>query len=333
MSEKYSFLTDPVEILAADKFPIYEALRLWAVLRQPYSRNTTPYITARDQQVLTEAESYKKEIRARYTPEELVAMAKKLEAEKAQAKQLQAMNKEQSFFFHQPDAQADFEHWSKAAYWSIDEAVALLLGKDPEIVTWAKIEPLKDESTFARDFARVRDLAMRSKEVNELTERNHPGRFLEWARQRNLKISGELIAAVEAAGVQIIDWQERYLRLKVEHDEQSKLTRELAKDLDDVVTRNTELQDRIAQLDSARSSWEFDEDDPKYPEELDIAMQVWRAATNQKDFDSSTKQWVVKWLNENYSHLSGDAKKRISIVANWDRRGGRRAKRPNPSRD
>jgi len=39
---------------------------------------------------------------------------------------------EQALFFHQPWANADFSHWSKAADWRLDEAIALSFGKAPE---------------------------------------------------------------------------------------------------------------------------------------------------------------------------------------------------------
>jgi hypothetical protein len=35
-------------------------------------------------------------------------------------------------FFNQPDAVADYDHWSKTAHWTLDEAIALSFGKAPE---------------------------------------------------------------------------------------------------------------------------------------------------------------------------------------------------------
>jgi hypothetical protein len=47
---------------------------------------------------------------------------------------------EDARFFTQPQAKADFGHWSKAEHWSLDEAIALVFGKAPEIVSWDKIK-------------------------------------------------------------------------------------------------------------------------------------------------------------------------------------------------
>lgn len=50
-------------------------------------------------------------------------------------------NEERKRFFNLPTANADIDYWSKQAYWSIDEAIALILGKDPRKVTWKNLEP------------------------------------------------------------------------------------------------------------------------------------------------------------------------------------------------
>jgi len=52
--------------------------------------------------------------------------------------------------FRQSTSDADFDRWSKASHWSLDEAIALSLGRAPEIVSWGK---LKDHvsSAFVND--------------------------------------------------------------------------------------------------------------------------------------------------------------------------------------
>ncbi len=65
----------------------------------------------------------------------------------------------------------------------------------------------------------------------------------------------------------------------------------------------------------------LDKNSPTYPPELDLALQAWRAvsATEGK---GKPKARIRAWLDINASHLSNDAKKRISILANWDKKGG-----------
>jgi hypothetical protein len=40
-----------------------------------------------------------------------------------------AEREEQALFFNQPQAAADYVHWSKMAHWTLDEAIALSFWK------------------------------------------------------------------------------------------------------------------------------------------------------------------------------------------------------------
>lgn len=68
----------------------------------------------------------------------------------------------------------------------------------------------------------------------------------------------------------------------------------------------------------------FDEADPCYPFELDIALKAWRtiSAEHKGSGSKKPKALIVKWLNENYPRLTNEARERISTVANWDKVGG-----------
>lgn len=69
---------------------------------------------------------------------------------------------ERAQFFNQPSARADFDHWSKAAHWTLDEAIALSFGRSPEKVGWETIKVFYPSSPFAVQFYRRRDLARKS---------------------------------------------------------------------------------------------------------------------------------------------------------------------------
>ncbi|MGH6854785.1 MAG: hypothetical protein ACREDX_06615 [Aestuariivirga sp.] len=77
-------------------------------------------------------------------------------------------------FLNQPYARADFEHWSKAAYWSIEEAVALSLGREPKVVHWKSVASYRQVSKFAQDYKNRRDLA-RGAAVPRSHHRQHSG--------------------------------------------------------------------------------------------------------------------------------------------------------------
>jgi hypothetical protein len=75
---------------------------------------------------------------------------------------VEAERQEKERFFNQPRPRADIRHWSKAAHWTLDEAIALSFGKAPEVVKWEKIQPFLQISQFAFQYGRVRDLALRA---------------------------------------------------------------------------------------------------------------------------------------------------------------------------
>jgi len=56
----------------------------------------------------------------------------------------------------------------------------------------------------------------------------------------------------------------------------------------------------------------LDEDSERYPLELDIAFQAWRAAINSARTDLTPEQKLSDWLKKCYPDISTEAKKRIS---------------------
>lgn len=117
-------------------------------------------------------------------------------------------------FFHQPTANADFAHWSRAAYWTLDEAVALSFGKSPFIVKWESVKPYLPQSAFAVAYSRLRDLTLRAKGAGVLFDPVLPGIYIGWAKQNRLPFPADLEAAVVALGNHILDWKSMYDELK-----------------------------------------------------------------------------------------------------------------------
>jgi len=104
----------------------------------------------------------------------------------------EAAAKEAAKFYNQAQAEADFAHWGKMEYWTFDEALALLLGKDPRIVSRSAmkrelspgIEELffdrpAEKSDFVRSYENLRQLAERASAMQG--PRLRPGNVLLWA--------------------------------------------------------------------------------------------------------------------------------------------------------
>ena len=90
---------------------------------------------------------------------------------------------------------------ARLAYWSIDEGVALLLGKTPDIVHWETVRDYADVSPFVRRYAQIRDLALRARESGQLALRTEPRVFLEWAKRTGIAYSCELDEHVRSTAV------------------------------------------------------------------------------------------------------------------------------------
>ena len=64
-------------------------------------------------------------------------------------------------------------------------------------------------------------------------------------------------------------------------------------------------------------------DDPRWPEELGIALSAWRAAVNNAERETKRPGAYIRgWLKNHHPNLSEEANKRIATIANWDKAPG-----------
>ncbi len=134
--------------------------------------------------------------------------------------------------FNRQEASADFEYWAKAAYWTIDEAIALSFGRDPNRVSWKNISPLTSVSGFAGEFAARRVLARRAVSMGQLAESNIPGFFVAWAERMKVEIAPGLKEALTDLGIQIADWKTLFEHEKTRAEEYRKLAAQLSVEKD-----------------------------------------------------------------------------------------------------
>jgi hypothetical protein len=157
---------------------------------------------------------------------------------------------EQLRFFNRPHAKADLTHWSKASYWTLDEAIALSFGKAPEVVTWKRVKeycgsPQCPGSSFAVKYGRVRDLALRAKASKQLDDPVLPNSFLAWARRMEIEVPGELIEQVEKRGNVIADWKDLYDKLKEQVDKLVEERDKIASICKTVIQERDELNQKL----------------------------------------------------------------------------------------
>ena len=196
-------LKDRTEYLVLRKFPFARAIEFPPSLNASRGRRTEASPQLREALAAYRAELASlssEEIAARYT------------AEKDREYQLaieKARQEERGRFFNQPHAGADFEHWSKLAHWTLDEAVALSLGKAPERVNWETVSKYLQLSFFAVQYGRRRELALRAAQWKQLYDPVLPGIFLAWAKRLEIEVPAALVEAVQKRGP-IRDWKSLY---------------------------------------------------------------------------------------------------------------------------
>lgn len=315
------FLSErPVEFLTQRKFPDWRAI----MTPQPISissigRGGIPYDYRAKR--LQEIEAYQAELKSK-SVDELMALCEQERAKEAEEMKAKADREERQRFFSLPSAKADFVHWSKAAHWTLDEAIALSFGKSPKVVTWERVKEYVHISPFAQRYEQVRDLALRAKTWNQLYDPVLPSFFLAWARRSEIEVTPELLEEVEKRGIVVADWKDAYDKLKEQFDV-IRADRDKIADISmRLIKERDGLKDKVAVLDSL--AWEgFDPGSDTYPLELDMAMQAWRAVTNRPGPNMTAKEQIENWLNKNYPKLTSAARDRIAVVCNWEKAGGR----------
>ena len=173
-----------IEFIILRKFPLYKYVKYGE--RQPPGSLSNGVV---DKKLRKEILGYEKEILSLDRPS----------FEKLYSQILEETNqeREQSYFFNQPDAQADVDYWARLSSWKAEEAVALSFGKNPKVVTLKNIvqNGVKD-SNFGNEFLGVLEIVTRAVEDGVLDKKLKPSVFLAWAKDLKISVPDGLIEAV-----------------------------------------------------------------------------------------------------------------------------------------
>ena len=134
---------------------------------------------------------YEEELRS-LSPEALMQLIEDEQQRDAEAEQEEAERLENERFFNKPTARAYYRSWVERNYWTLDEATALILGKDPKVVNWDSIDPLVHKSPFARRYETLRRQFLRARFDGMLYEPLVPADFLRYAKSVGFALPVEL---------------------------------------------------------------------------------------------------------------------------------------------
>lgn len=95
-------------------------------------------------------------------------------------------------WYNKDNAKADFSHWKKMPYWSLEEGLILISGRDPRFVTLERLYKRHKSVPFTCWLRDVLELASRSVNIDVLKTQNTPSVFISWAKRNELDIPTEL---------------------------------------------------------------------------------------------------------------------------------------------
>ncbi len=152
-------------------------------------------------------------------PAELARLVAEARSADEAARVSQSKADEENRPFNRPAARADFDYWSKASFWTVEEATALSFGRDPRTVDLKAVRRFADVSPFAQSFVDRLKLLERARITGQLGGQTAPPVALAWARRMQIAVPDELTQAVENIGAQVADWKTLYDREKQKLEE------------------------------------------------------------------------------------------------------------------
>lgn len=196
---------DPLQYLLLQRFPMLSMEARAANV----GSNFDPLFDEKLKAAALEAKAYREELEQLSKTElhERVVEARKQQAERAVAAKIR---EEEQRFYNRPENAADFRYWAKLSMWSLDEIVALSLGRDPSKVNWANIQQYVQISPFAQRYQRHRNIVVRARAAGQLFDHTYPSIAIAWALRMKVDFPEQLVAEVEALGIQIADWKSLY---------------------------------------------------------------------------------------------------------------------------
>lgn len=205
--------------------------------------------------------------------------------------EVQAQAVEALRFFNQPRAGADFAHWAKLDYWTIEEAIALCFGRSPRRVNRNLLEPLRGESRFAKQFMDALEIATRACAMNQIQESNIPSFFIAWAKRLELPFPTELEALVAKRGP-ILDWQAVSQKWQA-------TSKEWQEAHGRVMARIAELEQQVVTARAAPPHWPWGSYETTRLGRLAAAVEkFWTNYDSAESDTAPTNEQVAEWLKQ-----------------------------------
>lgn len=174
---------------------------------------------------------------AECSDEELEVMFREKLTKHQQILQNARDNNYAGLFFNKPGAFADFGFAARQLVWTLEEAVALSLGRRPDVLNSSRLvndNAGASKSDLGREYFARLEIGQNWIRAGQLEPEATAGEMLAWLRRAQLDFSDDLLEAVTRIGHQVADWKTEY---------------------DDQLAINAELEDENAGLQQTAQQW------------------------------------------------------------------------------
>jgi len=146
------------------------------------------------------AEAYRAEL-AELNEEDLLEVRDDAATQDERRLQAELTKSDRFQFFNAKSADANYVFWCSLPGWTADEATALSFGKDPTVVTLARMLRLRN-SLFSAEYVRRHKTVSRAFPNTRLAHVSIPAsEFVDWAKRQHLNLPEEILKRVNRAPI------------------------------------------------------------------------------------------------------------------------------------
>ena len=141
----------------------------------------------------------------------------------SQLKEQKAVETEAQHPFNQPYCILNsdgIDFFARAAFWELEEAAALFLGRDPNYLNHKKIKELRRSSRIGKEFQKLTVLLTRAYRFGHIFSPDRPDNYIRWARQFQISVPAELEERLVEFGHDLSDPVDQEEQIPIETTDQ-----------------------------------------------------------------------------------------------------------------
>lgn len=153
---------------------------------------------------------------------------------------------------------ADLVHWARMPFWTPEQAAALSLGKNPDLITWDACVGKASYYPFCAEFLKRCTLAYSWSGTDLLPDPASPVDAIEWMIQLKLIYPNELQKAVELVGGRPTNWKAIHANLAQRFESlRSEYMATLDRHAEAILEKDEQLAEYASWVENARAHFDL----------------------------------------------------------------------------